>query len=66
MDSWKAWKQEIPWSFYLERNVSIGKKQDGENIFFIEFGSTMCQRTAKLFVAVLLSNAICEKVMICY
>ena len=32
------WKQEIPWFFDVERNVSIGKKQkkteDGENLFF--------------------------------
>ena len=26
--------EEIPWLFDIERNVSIGKKQDGENIFF--------------------------------
>ena len=51
---------------FRKKRLNWEKTEDGENIFFIEFGSTMCQRTAKLFVAVLLSNAICEKVMICY
>ena len=29
------WKQELPWLFDVEKNVSIGKKtEDGENLFF--------------------------------
>ena len=32
-----SWKQEIPSLFDIDRNVFIGKKQDGENFIFWSF-----------------------------
>ena len=68
------WKQEIPWLFEVEKNVSIRiKTEDGQIIFLkvlanrswlnIE-ANQRSQRTTKLFMADLLPNGLHDKVVI--
>ena len=68
------WKQEIPWLFEVEKNVSIRiKTEDGQIIFLKVLANRFwlnieanqrCQRTTKLFIADLLPNGLHDKVVI--